>query len=73
MSNPLRSRKRGSTVIWILMGLLVLGLGGFGARNFGGSVRSAGTVGEREIDLRDYARTLQREIQAASAQIGQPV
>ncbi|WP_413875323.1 peptidyl-prolyl cis-trans isomerase [Albidovulum sp.] len=73
MSNPLRSRKRGSTVIWALMALLILGLGGFGARNFGGSVRSVGTVGEREIDLRDYARTLQREIQAASAQIGQPV
>ena len=73
MSNPLRSKKRGSTVIWVLMGLLVLGLGGFGARNFGGSVRSIGTVGDRDIDLRDYARTLQREIQAASAQIGQPV
>ncbi len=73
MSNPLRSRKRGSTVIWILMGLLILGLGGFGAREFGGSVRSIGTVGDREIDLRDYARTLQREMQAVSAQIGQPV
>lgn len=73
MSNPLRSRKRGSTVIWILMGLLVLGLGGFGAREFGGSTRSLGSVGDREIDPRDYARTLQREMRAASAQIGQPV
>lgn len=73
MSTPLRSRKRGSTVIWILMGLLILGLGGFGARNFGGSVRSIGTVGERDIDLRDYARLLQREIQAASAQVGTPL
>lgn len=73
MPNPLRSKKRGNTVIWILMGLLILGLGGFGAENFGGSVSSIGTVGDRDIDLRDYARTLQREIQAASAQIGQPV
>lgn len=73
MPNPLRSKKRGSTVIWILMGLLVLGLGGFGAQNFGGSVSSIGTVGDRDIDLRDYARVLQREIQAASAQLGQPV
>ena len=73
MSSPLRSKKRGNTIIWILVGMLILGLGGFGATNFGGSVRSLGTVGEREIDLRDYARMLNREIAALSAQIGQPV
>ena len=71
MSTPLRSKKRGSTVIWALMALLVLGLGGFGARNFGGSVRSIGSVGDREIDVNDYARALRREMQAASAQVGQ--
>ncbi len=73
MSSPLRSRKRGNTIIWILVGMLILGLGGFGARNFGGSVRSIGSVGDREIDLRDYARALNREVAALSAQIGQPV
>ncbi|MDW4548943.1 SurA N-terminal domain-containing protein [Defluviimonas sp. D31] len=73
MSNPLRSKKRGNTIIWILMAMLILGLGGFGARNFGGSVRTIGTVGEREVDLRDYARMLNREIAAVSAQLGQPV
>ncbi|MCB2116095.1 MAG: SurA N-terminal domain-containing protein [Rhodobacteraceae bacterium] len=67
----MRSKKRGSTVIWALMALLVLGLGGFGARNFGGSVRSIGSVGDREIDVNDYARALRREMQAASAQVGQ--
>lgn len=46
MSSSLRSKKRGNTIIWALMALLVLGLGGFGARNFGGSVQSIGTVGE---------------------------
>ncbi|SPH17719.1 Peptidyl-prolyl cis-trans isomerase D [Defluviimonas aquaemixtae] len=73
MSNPLRSKKRGSMIIWILVGMLVLGLGGFGARNFGGSVRAIGSVGDTDIDLRDYARTLNREISAFSAQLGQPV
>ena len=73
MSNPLRSKKRGSMIVWILMGMLILGLGGFGARNFGGSVRAIGSVGDTDIDLRDYARTLNREISAFSAQIGQPV
>ncbi|MEZ5779394.1 MAG: SurA N-terminal domain-containing protein [Paracoccaceae bacterium] len=73
MSNPLRSKKRGNTIIWILMGMLILGLGGFGASNFGGSVRSIGQVGDTDIDLRDYARALNREMAAVSAQIGQPV
>lgn len=73
MSSPLRSKKRGNTIVWILMAMLVLGLGGFGARNFGGSTTALGTVGDREIDLRDYARALQREISAVSAQIGQPL
>lgn len=73
MSNPLRSKKRGNTIIWILMGMLILGLGGFGATNFGGTVRSIGSVGDKDIDLRDYARLLQREMNALSAQIGRPV
>ena len=73
MSNPLRSKKRGNVIVWILMAMLILGLGGFGARNFGGSVDAIGTVGDREVDLRDYARTLNREIAAFSAQIRQPV
>ncbi|PPB81683.1 peptidyl-prolyl cis-trans isomerase D [Albidovulum inexpectatum] len=73
MSNPLRSKKRGNTIIWILVGMLILGLGGFGATNFGGTVRSIGSVGDKEIDLRDYARLLQREMNALSAQIGRPV
>ncbi|MGB5066757.1 MAG: peptidylprolyl isomerase, partial [Albidovulum sp.] len=72
MSNPLR-KKRANPVIWILMAMLILGLGGFGARNFGGSIRSIGTVGDRDIDLQDYARALNQEISAFSNQIGQPV
>ena len=70
MTNPLRSKKRGNTIIWILMGMLILGLGGFGARNFGTSVQEVGKVGTRQIDVRDYARALNREIAAASAQLG---
>ena len=72
MSNPLR-KKRTNPVIWTLMALMILGLGGFGARNFGGSVRSIGTVGDRDIDVQDYARALNQEISAFSSQVGQPV
>lgn len=72
MSTPLR-KKRANTVIWVLMALLILGLGGFGATNFGGSLRSIGAVGDREIPLNDYARALNGEIARVSRQIGQPV
>ncbi|MDG1282700.1 MAG: SurA N-terminal domain-containing protein [Pseudorhodobacter sp.] len=66
-------RKKGkgtSVVVWILMGMLVLGLGGFGVTNFGGGVTAIGEVGKRKIDVNDYARALQQEINALSAQFG---
>ena len=72
MSSPLR-KKRGNTIIWILMGMLILGLGGFGVRNLGGSVQAIASVGDREITVQDYGRALSRELQATSAQIGQPI
>jgi peptidyl-prolyl cis-trans isomerase D len=72
MSNPLR-RKRGNALVFALLGLLILGLGGFGVTNFSGSVRSVGAVGDTQIDINDYARALNNEMRAMSAQLGQPV
>lgn len=68
--SPRKKGKGTSIVVWILMGMLVLGLGGFGITNFGGGVSSIGKVGEREIDVNDYARALQSQINALSAQFG---
>ncbi|KUF11613.1 peptidyl-prolyl cis-trans isomerase [Pseudoponticoccus marisrubri] len=65
-----KSGSMSKTLVWILMALLILGLAGFGATNFGGSVRSIGRVGEAEIDVTDYARALQNEIRAVEAQRG---
>ncbi|MGO4909679.1 SurA N-terminal domain-containing protein [Pseudorhodobacter sp. W20_MBD10_FR17] len=75
MSNPTEEprRKKGkatSIVVWALMAMLVLGLGGFGITNFGGGVSAIGTVGNREIDVNDYARALQQQMNALSAQFG---
>ena len=68
------AQKKGkSIVVWVLMGLLILGLGGFGVTNFGGAVRSIATVGDVEIDVNDYARALEREMRGLSQQFGQPV
>ncbi len=72
MSNPLR-RKRANTVVFALLGLLILGLGGFGVQNFSGRNDKLGSVGDIDIGVRDYARALQRQMQAMSQQIGQPV
>ncbi|MEL6808021.1 MAG: SurA N-terminal domain-containing protein [Pseudomonadota bacterium] len=58
------------TAVWILLGLLILGLGGFGATNLSGTIRTVGSVGDKYIDIDDYARTLQQEIQAVSRQTG---
>lgn len=72
MSTPLR-RKRANSVIWGLLALMMLGLGGYGVTNFSGGQTELGSVGDRVISVNDYARTLKREIDAFSAQIGQPV
>ena len=70
------TRKKGkgaNMLVWGLMSLLILGLGGFGVTNFGGGVRSIGAVGDRDISTNDYARALGQELNAFGAQIGQPV
>ncbi len=61
------------TAVWVLMGLLILGLGGFGVTNLNGNVRSVGNVGETQIDVRDYARALRNEINAESSARQAPV
>ncbi|MBL4917313.1 SurA N-terminal domain-containing protein [Szabonella alba] len=69
-------RKKGkgtSVVVWVLMAMLVLGLGGFGVTNFGGGLTAIGSVGDRDITVNDYARALQQEINALSAQTGQRI
>ncbi|WP_171090237.1 MULTISPECIES: peptidylprolyl isomerase [unclassified Ruegeria] len=61
------------TFVWILMGLLMLGLAGFGATNLSGTVRTVAQVGDESISVDEYVRELQREIRAVEAQTGQPM
>ncbi|MCH2096184.1 MAG: SurA N-terminal domain-containing protein [Rhodobacteraceae bacterium] len=61
------------TLVWIILGLLIVGLAGFGATNFSGSIRSVGSVGDVDIDVNRYARSLQTEIRAIETQTGQPL
>lgn len=69
-------RKSGSAskfFVWIILLLLIVGLGGFGVSNFGGAIRTVGSVGEEDIPVDDYAMALQQELRALSAQTGQSV
>ncbi|SLN14817.1 Peptidyl-prolyl cis-trans isomerase D [Roseovarius litorisediminis] len=61
------------SLVWILMGMLILGLGGFGVTNLSGTVRSVGSVGDSEIDINQYARALQTEIRALEAERGEAI
>ncbi len=62
-----------STIVWLLMAMLLLGLGGFGVTSFSGGSTEVGAVGETEIDAQTYGRALQNMIAQYSAQTGQPV
>jgi peptidyl-prolyl cis-trans isomerase D len=61
------------SAMWVLMGLLILGLAGFGATNLGGNIRSIGTVGDKSISVDQYARQVQNEIRAIEQQTRQPM
>lgn len=63
--------KVSNIVVWVLLGLLVIGLAGFGIGDFGGTVRSVGKVGDEEIETRDYALALQNQLAQIQRQTGQ--
>lgn len=62
-----------STIVWVLMGLMVLGLGGFGVTSFSGGSSEIGSVGETKITADEYARALQGQMRAYQQQTGQPL
>ncbi|MEO0915965.1 MAG: SurA N-terminal domain-containing protein [Pseudomonadota bacterium] len=59
--------------MWIIMGLLILSLGGFGVTQFGSSVSSVAEVGDVEISANEYAQAVQRQMAAFQQEMGQPV
>ena len=65
--------KTGQVLVWILMAMLILGLGGFGITNFGGSVRSIGSVDGQDISTDEYFRALRSDLNALSAQVNRPL
>lgn len=56
--------------VWLLLAMIVTGLGGWGVTNFGSSVTAIGTVGDREMTAQEYARSLRAALSNFSRQIG---
>lgn len=69
-----RKKSAQNILVWILMGLLVVGLAGFGIDGFlSQTVRSIGQVGGRDISTNSYSRALQQEIRAIEQQFGRSI
>ena len=65
-------KKASNVVVWIILGLLMLALAGFGVTSFTGGSSQIGRVGTAEITAEEYFRALENEIRARSAQTGTP-
>ncbi len=66
------AKKKASNIfVWIILVLLIAGLAGFGATNFGGSIRNVATVGDTDVDVDTYARTLQAQMRSYQQLTGQ--
>lgn len=59
--------------VWTLLGLLILGLGGFGVTSFSGGITKVASVGNIDVTADDYARALQARVRDMSQQVGQQI
>lgn len=59
--------------LWVIMGLLFVGLIGFGGAGLSTGVRTLGTVEDKDIGVQTYANELNRAIQDWSQQLGFPL
>jgi peptidyl-prolyl cis-trans isomerase D len=68
---PRKKSHAGTSVLaFVMLGMIVIGLGGYGVTNFGHSVDSVATVGKAEISTTEYARALRTQVAQLSRQFG---
>ena len=58
---------------WVIVGVILLGLAGFGTGGLSGTIRTIGTVGDKEVSVQAYQLALNGQIRALSAQFGQQI
>jgi len=59
--------------VWIILGLLFVGLMGFGASGLSGNLQSIGAVGDKTLSAQRYYQELQTQIRLRSAQEGRTI
>ena len=65
--------KAKEAAVWVMMAMLILGLGGFGVTSFSGGTTTVAKVGDTDITTDEYARAFQGQVSAFSQQLGQPI
>ncbi len=65
-------KKLSDMIVWVIIGLLMIGLAGFGIGNFSGGSSEVGRVGSEPITANEYARAIQAEIRN-QANAGSPL
>ena len=56
--------------VWVIVGLLMFGMIGFGAASFNGTQRSLGSVGDKTVSITSYSNALQSETNRFQEQLG---
>ncbi|AGI67843.1 hypothetical protein OAN307_c22160 [Octadecabacter antarcticus 307] len=59
--------------VWIILGLLFVGLMGFGASGLSGNLQSIGAVGDKTLSAQRYFQELQTQIRIGSSQAGRTI
>ncbi|MBF9032560.1 peptidylprolyl isomerase [Rhodobacterales bacterium HKCCE3408] len=66
-----KDKKKPNILVWLVLGVLLLSLGGFGITSFSGGSSVVARVGSVDITAEEYFRALQRELRSRSAETGQ--
>ena len=66
-------KKASNVFVWIILGLLMVALAGFGVTSFTGGSSQIGRVGTAEITAEEYFRALENEIRERSSRSGTQV
>ncbi|SDZ37699.1 peptidyl-prolyl cis-trans isomerase D [Jannaschia faecimaris] len=66
-----RRKKKTNAIVWVILGLLILAMGGFGVGGFGSSLSTVASVGDRDITVQEYADAIQAEQARVGQQFGQ--
>ena len=66
------NKKSGASklAVWVIVGLLMFGMIGFGAAGLNGTKRSLGAVGDKNVSISSYSNALQSETNRFQEQIG---